>query len=152
MKRIKSIIAIILAILTFVSVLPTSVLASEENPYEQYVGKANFAVSTSFCATGDTTKIFVDISKGSQMSAALFTLKYDTSLLKAVNVETGVVLKNGSTSKNITADGLVKVSYADINPNYEEGRLFEVEFEAIGEVPAGKKFFDIPVELCVEDL
>lgn len=152
MKRIKSFIAIILAMLTFVSVIPTTVFASAENPYEQYVGEASFAVSTSFCATGDTTKIFVDISKDSQMSAALFVLKYDTSLLKAINVETGLVLKNGRTSKNITEDGIVKVSYADINPNYEEGRLFEVEFEAIGEIPTGEKFIEIPVELHVEDL
>lgn len=132
--------------------IPTTVFASAENPFEQYVGEANFAVSTSFCATGDTTKIFVDIRNDSQMSAALFVLKYDTSLLKAINVETGLVLKNGRTSKNITEDGIVKVAYADINPNYEEGRLFEVEFEAIGNIPSSEKFVDIPIELHVEDL
>jgi len=152
MKRSNRFIAVVLAVLIFVSLIPTTVFAAEDNPYEQYVGNANFEVSTSFCATNESTKIFVDISKDSQMSAALFVLKYDTSLLEAVNVDTGLVLKNGHTSKNITEDGLVKVSYADVNPNYEEGRLFEVEFKAIGQVPDGKKFVEIPVELHVEDL
>lgn len=152
MKRSNRFIAIVLTVLTVVSLIPSTVFAVEENPYEQYVGNASFEVSTSFCATGETTKIFVDISKDSQMSAGLFVLKYDTTLLEAVSVDTGLVLKNGYTSKNITKDGMVKVSYADVNPNYEEGRLFEVEFKAVGAVPNGKKFVDIPVELYVEDL
>lgn len=152
MNQGKRIAAIVLAVLMLVSVIPASALAAEENPYEQYVGSASFTVSTSFCATDETTKIFVDISKDSQMSAALFELRYDTSLLQAVNVDTGLVLKNGHTSKNITEAGTVKVSYADVNPNYEEGRLFEVEFKAVGTVPEGKTFVEIPIELHVRDL
>ena len=152
MKRSKRLISAVLVALLLIAVFPASVGAASQNPYEQYVGSASFSVSTSFCATNETTKVFVDISKDSQMSAALFVLKYDTSLLKAINVDTGVVLKNGYTSKNITKDGFVKVSYADVNPNYEAGRLFEVEFEAIGAIPEGQQFVEIPVELYVEDL
>lgn len=152
MGRGNRFIAVVLVALTFISLMPTTAFAKEDNPYEQYVGTADFEVCTSFCATDETAKIFVNISKGSQMSAASFVLKYDTSLLKAVNVDIGLVLKNGYTSKNITEDGVVKVSYADVNPNYEEGRLFEVEFKAVGKIPDGEKFVDIPIELCVEDL
>lgn len=152
MKMTKRITAVFLAAFMLISAVPTTVFAATQNPYEQYVGEASFAVSTSFCATGETTKIFVDISKDSQMSAALFSLKYDTTLLEAVSVDIGLVLKNGYTSKNITKDGEVKVSYADIDPNYDEGRLFEVEFKAIGEIPEGKSFVEVPVELYVEDL
>ncbi len=152
MKKNKRIAAAFLAILMLVSSVPAAVFAAGNNPYERFVGNANFVVSTSFCATNDTAKIFVDIDKDSQMSAALFVLKYNTDFLKAINVETGVVLKNGYTSKNITEEGLVKVSYADINPNYESGRLFEVEFEAVGAVPEGMKYVEIPVELDVQEL
>lgn len=152
MKGSKRFISAVLVALLLISVVPGAVWAVDENPYEQYIGSASFSVSTAFCATNKTTKIFVDVSKDSQMSAALFVLKYDPTLLKAINVDTGVVLKNGYTSKHITNDGLVKVSYADVNPSYEAGRLFEVEFEAIGTIPDGKQFVDVPVELYVEDL
>ena len=143
MEKSKRILAFALAALMIFLAVPVTVFSAGDNPYEQYVGSANLMVSTSFCATGETTKIFVDIGKDSQMSAALFVLRYDASLLKAINVDTGLVLKNGHTSKNITEEGLVKVSYADINPNYEEGRLFEVEFQAIGEIPEGKHTVDL---------
>lgn len=152
MKVSSKLFSVFLVALMVLTSLPMSAFAATENPYEQPVGSAAFTVSTSFCAAGDKTKIFVDISKDSQMSAGLFTLSYDTTLLKATSVELGVVLKNGYTSKNICEDGTVKVSYADVNPNYEEGRLFEVEFEAIGDVPEGENFVDIPVVLTVEDL
>ena len=142
MKVSSKLFSVFLVALMVLTSLPMSAFAATENPYEQPVGSAAFTVSTSFCAAGDKTKIFVDISKDSQMSAGLFTLSYDTTLLKATSVELGVVLKNGYTSKNICEDGTVKVSYADVNPNYEEGRLFEVEFEAIGDVPEGENFVD----------
>lgn len=152
MNALKRISAAVLCIAIFSVVFPTGVFAAEPNPYEQTVGNAEFSVSTSFCATGETTKIFVDIEENSQMSAGLFTLTYDTSMLKALNIETGLVLKNGTTSKNITNNGTVKVAYADVNPTYDEGRLFEVEFEAIGDVPQGAEFIEIPVTLTVSDL
>lgn len=152
MNALKRILAVVLCIAMFSVVFSTGVFAAEPNPYEQTVGNAEFSVSTSFCATGDTTKIFVDIEENSQMSAGLFTLTYDTSMLKALNIETGLVLKNGTTSKNITNNGTVKVAYTDVNPTYDEGRLFEVEFEAIGDVPQGVEFIEIPVTLTVSDL
>lgn len=152
MKKCIRLLAFLLVTALVATSLPVCSFAASENPYDKYVGNASFTVSTSFCATGETTKIFVDISKDSQMSAAMFVLSYDTSLLKATNVETGLVLKNGYTSKNITSQGLVKVSYADIDPNYEEGRLFEVEFEVIGSVPETEGFIEVPVVLTVEDL
>ncbi len=152
MNALKRISAVALCIAMFSVVFSTEVFAAEPNPYEQTVGNAEFSVSTSFCATGETTKIFVDIEENSQMSAGLFTLTYDTSMLKALNIETGLVLKNGTTSKNITNNGTVKVAYADVNPTYDEGRLFEVEFEAIGDVPQGAEFIEIPVTLTVSDL
>lgn len=153
MKRVfKSVVAIMLATIMMVSVMPSTTLAAEENPYEQYVGSADFTVSTSFCKSGETTKVFVDIGADSQMSAGLFKLQFDTSLFKAIDVELGVVLKNGHTSKNITEEGYVMVSYADTNPNYEAGRLFEVELEAVGDVPEGEIYVDVPVTLEVLDL
>ena len=152
MKKCIRLLAFLLVTALVATSLPVCSFAASENPYDKYVGNASFTVSTSFCATGETTKIFVDISNDSQMSAAMFVLSYDTSLLKATNVETGLVLKNGYTSKNITSQGLVKVSYADIDPNYEEGRLFEVEFEVIGSVPETEGFIEVPVVLTVEDL
>lgn len=152
MKKLNTVLAFLMSLVMLFSATPLTAFAATENPYEQPVESAEFSVSTSFCATGETTKIFVDISENSQMSAALFVLNYDTSLLKATNVETGLVLKNGYTSKNITESGIVKVSYADINPNYDAGRLFEVEFEVIGTVPDGKLFVEVPVTLTVEDL
>ena len=152
MKKLNKMLALFLSLVMLFSAIPLTVFAATENPYEQPVGSAEFSVSTSFCATGETTKIFVDISENSQMSAALFVLNYDTSLLKATNVETGLVLKNGYTSHNITKSGMVKVAYADVNPSYDAGRLFEVEFEVIGEIPDGELFVDVPVTLHVEDL
>lgn len=152
MNALKKLLAMLLCIAMFSVVFPTGAFAADPNPYGQTVGNAEFSVSTSFCATGETTKIFVDIKENSQMSAGLFTLTYDTSMLRALNIETGLVLKNGTTSKNITNSGTVKVAYADVNPTYDEGRLFEVEFEAIGDVPQGEEFVEIPVTLTVSDL
>ena len=149
---VKKATALLLSVVLFAALIPSTVFATGENPYDKTVGNAEFEVSTSFCASGNTTKIFVDIGADSQMSAALFVLKFDTTLLKAVSVETGVVLKNGYTSKNITEAGEVMVSYADINPSYEAGRLFEVEFEAVGTIPEGMQFVNIPIVLEVAEL
>lgn len=150
-RKIKSLIAMMVAIIMIVVSVPAQVFAAD-NPFLETVGFAHFDVSTSFCAHGEKTKIFVDISADSQMSAALFTLKFDTSMLKATVIDVGVVLKNGYTSANITENGIVKVAYADTNPSYEAGRLFEVEFEAIGEVPDSDTYIDIPVVLEVTEL
>lgn len=144
-------VALLLAVLLACLLFPVT-SSAVTNPYLQTVGEADFHVSTAFCAHGETTKLFVDISAGSQMSAGLFALRYDTTMLKAKSVDIGIVLKNGYTSTSITDSGLVKVSYADVDPNYEAGRLFEVEFETIGFVPDGQIFVDIPVELEIMDL
>lgn len=153
MRTVQKGLATFLVMLTLIGILPISaVLAKTDNPYEQTVGHATFSVSTSFCAAGESTKVFIDISKDSELSAGLFLLTYDTSLIRARGVETGLVLKNGTTSKNICQDGTVKVSYADVNPNYDAGRLFEVEFEAIGTVPDGQEYIDVPITLIIEDL
>ena len=151
MKSKNRFVALLLVTLFVLALFPVSSSAAS-NPYLQTVGNADFNVSTAFCAHGETTKLFVDISANSQMSAGLFALHYDTTMLKAKSVDIGIVLKNGYTSSNITDSGVVKVSYADVNPNYEAGRLFEVEFETIGSVPDGQVFVDIPVELEVMDL
>ena len=151
MKSRTRFVALLLVGLFVIFSLPVS-SAAASNPYLQTAGSADFTVSTAFCAHGETTKLFVDISANSQMSAGLFALRYDTTMLKAKSVDVGIVLKNGHTSTNITDSGIVKVSYADVNPNYEAGRLFEVEFETIGSVPEGQVFVDIPVELEVLDL
>lgn len=153
MKNVcRSIIAILLTVTMLVPMVATTSLGAHENSYEQYVGSAEFNVSTSFCGNGEKTKVFVDISADSEMSAGLFKLKFDTSLFKAIDVELGVVLKNGHTSKNITDDGYVMVSYADVNPNYDAGRIFEVELEAIGDISEGKLYQDVPITLEVLDL
>ena len=78
--------------------------AATENPYEQPVGSAEFVVSTSFCATGETTKIFVDISENSQMSAALFVLNYDTHRLPSKKVFLSDIL-NKFRSTGISLNG-----------------------------------------------
>ena len=147
----RKLTALLLSVLMLLSIVPTTVFAAK-NPFDKTVGEAQFSVSSSFSATEGTTKIFVDISGDYQMSAGLFALKYDTSLVKALNVEIGVVLKDGYTAKNITSNGEVKVSYADVNPNYDEGRLFEVEFEIVGNIPEGKEYIDVPVTLEVLQL
>lgn len=151
-KKIKLVLAIIMAMVTLTTVVSNESFASRQNPYDQPVGIAEFNVSTSFCATGETTKVFVDIGADSEMSAGLFVLKFDTTTFRAINVDTGIVLKNGHTSKNITEEGFVMVSYADVNPSYDGGRIFEVELEAIGDVPENEPYLDVPVSLEVLDL
>lgn len=151
-KRLRVVLATFMAVVTLASVFQNMVWATTKNPYEEPVGSAFFEVSTTFCASGETTKVFVDIGADSEMSAGLFALKFDTTMFKAINIDTGIVLKNGHTSKNITEEGYVMVSYADVNPSYEAGRIFEVELEAIGDVPEGKLFQDVSVTLDVLDL
>ena len=151
-KMCKSVVASVLAIIMLVTLVPNAAFAATQNPYAQTCGNAEFEVSTSFCATGETTKVFVDIGADSEMSAGLFALKFDTTIFRAKNVDIGIVLKNGHTSKHITEEGYVKVSYADVNPSYDAGRLFEVELEAIGEIPEGESYLDVPIELEVLDL
>lgn len=118
---------------------------SEANPI-------TFSVSSAFGQKGETARVFVDIEEKSLMSAAVFKLKYDTGMLEAKHVEIGTVLQEGYTSKNITTQGEVVVSYAHTSPVYSEGRLFEVEFNIIGDVPADKQFIEIPVELEIQEL
>ena len=151
-KLMKIIVSIIMMIIMLVPTLPTSVSAATQNPYEQYVKETEFTVSTSFCASKSKTKVYVDIAADSEMSAGLFKLKFDTNIFQAISVDIGAVLKNGHTSKNILKDGYVMISYAHVNPTYDAGRIFEVELEAIGDVPEGEAYLDVPVELEVLDL
>lgn len=152
MKKCK-VISLFIALVMVASTFSLNAYAMERsNPYEVPVGNASFTVSTSFCAPGERTKIAVDIGENSQMSAASFTLKYDTSKLKAVSVDVGVVLKNGQTSTNISEDGFVNVSYANTDPCYDSGRIFEVEFEAIDNLSDTDTFVDLPISLSVNDL
>lgn len=148
---LKKLLSLLLIVCTCIIYEPFLTSANSENPYKVKVGSVDFSVSATFCATGEKAKIFVDIGANSQMSAALFTLKFDTTRIRATSVDIGLVLKNGYTSKNITSEGEVKVSFSDINPNYEAGRLFEVEFEAIGEL-GEEQFRDVPVTLEVTDI
>ncbi|MEE1219784.1 MAG: InlB B-repeat-containing protein [Ruminococcus sp.] len=113
---------------------------------------AEFSVSTTFSQEKGAARIFVDVAENSQIAAALFKLSFDTSKLKATSVDTGLLLKNGYTSKNIASSGMVLVSYANTTPMYDGGRLFEVEFTVIGELSNGEIYEDIPVNLEVLDL
>ena len=113
---------------------------------------AEFSVSTTFSQENGTARIFVDVAENSQIAAALFKLSFDTSKLKATSVDTGLLLKNGYTSKNITSSGMVMVSYANTTPMYDGGRLFEVEFTVTGTLPEDKVYEDVSVNLEVLDL
>lgn len=145
----KRIIAIIISLIIGCSSLgaidTVQATTSDANP-------VTFSISSAFGQNGEKAKVFIDIEENSMMSAAVFKLKYDATMLKAQHIEIGTVLQEGYTSKNITTRGEVMVSYANTSPVYSEGRLFEVEFDIIGAVPAGKQFIEIPVELEIQDL
>lgn len=111
----------------------------------------SFSVGTSFVKDNDNTKISINVSENSKICAGLFRVKYDTTKIKATAVNLGVVLKNGSTSVNITNKGYVMVAYANTSPIFDGGKLFEIEFVSVNSMEI-HTFEDVTVELEVLDL
>lgn len=147
----KKLLAIVLSVVLLMIGANTGALAATGKT-QKTAESVNFRVSSAFSPVGGTTRLFVDVSENSSMSAAVFRLHFDPNYLKAEEIEVGTVLQNGRTSKNITSDGTVMVAYVDTAPIYAGGRIFEVEFTVQGELPEDKAFLEVPVYLEVQGL
>lgn len=147
-SRVNKYLAVLLAIAVLISSTVVQAFAATDSQTK----KASFALSTAFSAENGTAKILVDVEENSNIAAAMFRVSFDTSKLKAENINLGLILKNGTTSTNITKNGNALIAYVNTTPIYDGGRMFEIEFSTIGTLPDNILFEDIPVNLEVLDL
>ena len=76
------------------------------------------------------TPIFINDATG--LMAGGITLKYDPTILKAVNVTSQTLFLNGAYNKaNIDRQGEVRFAFATTQPMKGHGNLFTVEFEVL---------------------
>jgi hypothetical protein len=86
--------------------------------------------SRDFASLNIQVPIFINDATG--LTAGGITLKYDPTVLKAVNVTSQTLFLNGAYNKaNVDLHGEVRFAFATTQPMNGHGNLFTVEFEVL---------------------
>jgi hypothetical protein len=80
---------------------------------------------------GDRIYVPVAINDATELAAGGITLKYDSTVLKALDVMTATSLQSAYWEANTNINGEVRFAFAATKPTKGQGNLFIVEFEIL---------------------
>jgi len=91
---------------------------------------------------GDTVTVDVSISGNPGFSGIWLYLDYDGSMIKAISVESGDMLKSDLSASNINLENEVKFAWVTLGGDMKaDGVLYSITFELLQDVHAGEEGF-----------
>ena len=137
MNQIKKILAMMLALVMVMSMLPTAVFAAEN---------ATFTVSSVTATPGDEVTLTVDVANNPGLFASTWSVEYDTDVLEKVSYTASSI--DGVTISNLNDNFLWEnVAMEDLQYN---GKILELKFKIKDNAAVGETEVQI-VELLVSD-
>lgn len=82
---------------------------------------------------GSTLQVPIIVEGATDVGSVDLTLKYDTSVLKAVSVETADLSKNAIMESNIEDPGQINIALADASGINGDGEIAIISFSVLGE-------------------
>lgn len=82
---------------------------------------------------GSTLQVPITVEGATDVGSVDLTLKYDTSVLKAVSVETAALSKNAIMESNIEEPGQVNIALVDASGINGDGDIAIISFSVLGE-------------------
>lgn len=84
--------------------------------------------------SGDTVEVSINLRGASDVGSMDIVLTYDSSILRAVEVEAGKLAKNALIESNIADEGKVIIALADSSGITGDGEVALISFEVLGEI------------------
>lgn len=85
---------------------------------------------------GSTVQVPITVEGATDVGSMDITLKYDTSVLKAVSVETAELSKNAIMESNIEDPGQINIALAGASGINGDGEIATISFSVLGEAGA----------------